>query len=652
MFPRLFSPLAIGPVTIANRIVSSAHDTVMTHGGRVSDQLVAYHAARAQGGVGLIVVQAAGVHESARYTSHVLMACDDRCVEGYRRLAQAVQPFGTKLFGQLFHPGREVMDRLPDGSAQSPVAPSAVPQERFHVMPRALRATEIAQIIDGYGAAAGRLERAGLDGVEIVASHGYLPAQFLNPNVNRRTDAYGGSARGRSRFLREVLEAVRATVAQRIAVGLRISIDERDPAGLDAQTALEACAELAGAETLDYISVTTGTSASLAGSDHIVPDMSFESGYVRGAARAVKQRVGALPVLLAGRINQPQEAERLIAAGDADACVMTRALICDPSLPALARAGRLDDIRACIGCNQACIGHFHGGFPISCIQRPETGRELRYGTLRPATAPRRVLVIGAGPAGMKAAAVAAARGHHVRLCEAAGRVGGQVLLAERLPGRAEFGGAATNLAREVERAGVELSVHCPVDLDVARAWDPDAVIVATGARPYRPELETLGSPLITDAWDVIAGSQIPGGHVVVADWRGDWVGVGVALMLAAARHRVTLAVNGYGAGEFLQQYVRDQALAALVRARVTVLPLTRPSGADDDSVYLQHTLTGEIITLDGVSGLVLAYGHTPEVTLHTALIDAGIPARAIGDCVTPRTVEEATLEGLIAASEI
>ena len=192
MFPHLFSPLTIGAVTLANRVVSSGHNTVMADHGQVTDRLVAYHEARARGGAGLIVVQVAGVHETARYTSHVLMATDDSCIDGYRALAAAVKPHGTALFGQLFHPGREVMD-LADGTLTVAVAPSAVPTERFRVMPRPLRLAEIREIIDGYGQAAARLQRAGLDGVEVVASHGYLPSQFLNPAVNLRTDEYGGT---------------------------------------------------------------------------------------------------------------------------------------------------------------------------------------------------------------------------------------------------------------------------------------------------------------------------------------------------------------------------------------------------------------------------------------------------------------------------
>jgi NADPH-dependent 2,4-dienoyl-CoA reductase/sulfur reductase-like enzyme len=380
--------------------------------------------------------------------------------------------------------------------------------------------------------------------------------------------------------------------------------------------------------------------------------MGLSNGYVAPAAAALKKQL-AVPVIVSGRINQPQEAERILASDQADACVMTRALICDPTMPRLAAEGRIDDIRACIACNQACIGHFHRGYPISCIQHPETGRELRFGTLGLVSRAKDVLVVGAGPAGMKAAAIAAARGHRVRLFEATGRVGGQVLLAQRLPGRDEFGGAADNLMREVRQAGVDLVLHHPVDADFLAREVADAVVVATGARPYRPPLEVLGEPWIADAWSVVAEPRsAPKGHVVVIDGRGDWIGIGVARLLAEHGRRVTLATSGYAPGEGLQQYVRDAHLAALARERIAVVPLVRPFGLDDDTVYLQHVLTEEPVLLESVQGAVLACGQEPEDTLLTDLLDRSLPAVGVGDCLGPRTVEEAVLEGLVTASEI
>jgi 2,4-dienoyl-CoA reductase-like NADH-dependent reductase (Old Yellow Enzyme family)/thioredoxin reductase len=649
-YSRLFSPLTIGSRTIKNRIVSSGHDTVMVDNGCVGKQLIAYHAARAQGGVGLIVVQVAGVHESARYTSHILMAIDDSCIAGYHELADVVHQSGTTIFGQLFHPGREVMESQ-DGSSPVAVAPSAVPNERFRVMPRALANFEIDEIIDGYAQAARRLERAGLDGVEIVASHGYLPAQFLNPVTNLRSDVYGGSPQRRMHFLLQVHRAVREAVSQNFVVGLRISLNEHDPAGLDEAIILDACVQLDRLGLTDYVSVTTGTSAGLVGSGHIAPEMHYANGYTAPLSARVKSLI-KVPVLVAGRINQPQEAERILESNDADACVMTRALICDPQLPVLAQTGHDEDIRACIACNQACIGHFHMGFAISCIQHPETGRELLYGHRIRTGRSRRVVVVGGGPAGLKAAAVAAERGHDVTLYEASSQLGGQVLLAQLLPGREEFGGAAINLEREARNAGVKIHTKTPVDVALLRESAPEVVVVATGARPYHPVLEVMGNPNVLDAWQVLRHEVAPSGHVVVVDWRGDWIGIGVARLLATQGHRVTLCVNGYAAGETLQQYVRDVMLASLQRERIAVTPLVRLFGVDNDTVYLQHVLSEEPIEIGSVSALVLACGHESSNELLNALSDYPGEVRGIGDCLAPRSVEEAVLEGLVVSSNL
>jgi len=649
-FPSLFSPLRVGGVTLKNRIVSSGHDTVMAEDGLVTDRLIAYHEARAAGGVALIVVQVAGVHESARYTSHVLMATDGSCIPGYRRLADTVHRHGCAVFGQLFHPGREIMESQ-DGSAPVAIAPSAVPTERFHVMPREMPVDLLQEIVAGFGAGARRLQEAGLDGAEIVASHGYLPAQFLNPRVNRREDAYGGIEENRLRFLRESIAAVRAEAGREFVLGLRISADERSHDGLTLDEALAACRALDADGALDYVSVVAGSSATLAGSVHIVPPMSEPNAYTVPLAARVKEAV-RVPVMVAGRINQPQEAERAIASGQADACAMTRALICDPLLPVKAKTGRAEEIRACIGCNQACIGHFHAGYPISCIQHPETGRERRYGTRVQATRPRDVMVVGGGPAGLKAAAVAAERGHRVTLYEAEHRVGGQVLLAERLPGRAEFGGAITNLVGEVERAGARIVTNSRASRALVEAEQPEVVIVATGGRPRRPDLELKGDPVVLDAWQVLSGARVPRGDVVVADWRCDWIGPGVAELLVRAGHRVTLAVDGYMPGQHVQQYVRDVLLADMHRAGVKVIPTVRLFGADDDTVYLQHTLTSDAVIVDDVAALVLAQGHEPVDDLVHALTDFEGEVHAIGDCLSPRTVEEAVLEGLVVASEL
>ncbi len=644
----LFSPLKIRNLKIKNRILSTGHDTTLPTAFVPNDALVAYQQARAEGGVGLIIMQVAGVHETARYTSHLLMATSDDCIPGYRRVAEAVHQHGCALFGQLFHPGREIMESA-DGTAPVAYAPSAVPNERFHVMPRPMSLTMIREIIDGYAAAAKRLETAGLDGVEVVGSHGYLPAQFLNPRVNLREDRYGGSFENRLRFTREVVAAIRAATGPDFIIGLRISGEEKDAAGLNDLESLEALAALDG--EFDYFNVVAGSSASFAGAIHIAPPMAFPNGYVAPFAAAAKSKVRT-PIFVAGRINQPQDGNQIIASGQADMVGMTRALICDPDMPAKAEAGKLDDIRACIACNQACIGHFHMGYPISCIQHPETGRELTYGKLQPATTRRKVLIAGGGPAGMKAAAVAAARGHEVTLYEAAPRLGGQALLAQLLPGRTEFGGIVTNLSREMELAGVQVRTRAEVTPELVAVEKPDVVVIATGAKPRSPVIEGAETAQVVNAWQVIRNEVNIGASVLIADWRCDWIGLGLAEKLARNGCRVRLAVDGYMAGQRVHQYVRDHWVGILHDLGVEVIPYARLFGVDGSTVYLQHATSGAAMVYEDVDTLVASLGHERVCTLEEALAGSGIETHVIGDCLTPRTAEEAVLEGLKIAAAL
>lgn len=647
-FPHLFSPLQIRGTTLKNRILSTGHDTVLPTDGLVNDALIAYQVARAKGGAGLIILQVSGVHETARYTSHSLMATEDSSIEGYRRLAEGCHAEGCAVFAQLFHPGREIMETS-NGLLAVAYAPSASPNERFHVMPRPLTIKMTREIIRGYGDAAQRIYKAGLDGVEIVASHGYLPSQFLNPRINRRDDEYGGDDTRRLRFLREILEDVRKKTSEDFVIGLRISSSEKDAEGLTDEESLAACQVLDS--QLDYVNVTAGTSATLGGAIHIAPPMAIKNAYLAPAANRFKAALSK-PVFVAGRINQPQEAEQILAHGQADVCGMTRALICDPEMPNKAQQGKADDIRACIGCNQACIGRFHRGYSISCIQHPETGRELQYGQLARTEYPKRVMVIGGGPGGMKAAATAAQRGHDVTLYEAGAQLGGQARLAQLLPGRAEFGGIVTNLEREMELAGVRVQRNTQVDRALVEQEAPDCVILATGAVPHRPKIESHGDMQVVNPWQILRNEVQPGQSVLIADWRCDWIGSGIAILLARRGCHVRLAINGTHVAETLPFYVRDELVATLHQLSIPVTPYARLYGHDGDTVFMQHTTSGEHILFESVDTLVLSQGHESDDSLQSVLEGVEVELHLIGDCLAPRTAEEAIFEGMQVAWQI
>jgi 2,4-dienoyl-CoA reductase-like NADH-dependent reductase (Old Yellow Enzyme family) len=650
-FAHLFSPFRLRGAVLRNRIVSTGHQTWLAAGNRPSEDMIAYHAARAEGGAGLIIVESARFHASSFSASPDLHIADDSAIPAFARLAEAVHRGGARIFGQLSHSGR-VSRRMADGLRGVAFAPSAVPENRFHTVPRAMPLDLVEELVAAVGAAAGRYAEAGFDGVELLASHGLLFAQFLNPRTNLREDRFGGSPENRLRFLAESLAAARSAAGEGLALGIRISVDEVEQDGLTPAEVTDACRALAEMGAIDYVNVTLGSMAGLGGSIHVVPPMEIASGYVAPAAGSLRAALG-LPVLVAGRINQPQVAERVLSDGLADLCGMTRALIADPEMPNKAAGGAAEDIRACIGCNQACIGHFHAGTPISCIQHPRTGRERRFAARPPVVAQRRrVLVVGGGPAGMMAAATAAGRGHDVTLCEAGPQLGGQALLAQRLPGRAEFGGLVTNLARDLQRSGVEVRCRQPVDPAFAMSLGADVVILATGARPGRPDLELDDGTIVADAGGILDRSVRAGGRVLVADWRCDWVGMGAAEHLARAGHHVRLAVNGTHAGQNLPMYLRDHWAGVLHGLGVEILPYTRLYGADRDTAWLTHIVTGAPVVCEGVETVVLAAPPLSETSLEASLASCGLPLHLAGDCLSPRTAEEAVFEGYLAGLAI
>ena len=629
MLDTLFSPLRVGPVELPNRIVSTAHQTTLVHEHLPTVDFVAYHEARARGGTGLIVLEATAVHPSGLLTPHTLAGYREEIVPALARVADAVHAHGTRLFAQLFHGGREQISSPPRAPA---LAPSALPSLRFHVEPRALSAGEIDSIVEGFARSAALVAQAGLDGIEISAAHEYLAAQFFTPGLNRRDDEWAEPPR----FLLAVLAAVRAA-APGVAVGVRLSADS--------EAAAAVVARVAG--SVDYVSVALGASSTYRGSTGIVPPPPLPENAV--AALTAPFRVGP-PLVATSRIIDPVEADRLVADGRCDATGMTRALITDPDLPRKAREGRLADVLRCIACN-ACIAHYHAGTPIACAQNPRTGRERTLGAPARSTARRRIVVVGGGPAGLAAAAEAAAAGHEVVLFERSDRIGGQVALAGAAPMHAELARSLTrNYRRLLEGGNVETRLETESDAESVAALAPDAVVIATGARPHNPDFSLAGVE-VAQAWDILRGSRPRGRRVLVADWGGDAAGLACADLLEAAGNDVTVAVGSAALGETLHQYQRNLYAARLYRAGVRVAHHLELVGAEGGRVRFRNLFAPEVESELPADLLVLALGRVPDRVLAASLADAGLEVHEAGDCLGPRGLEEAILEGTLAAQE-
>ena len=632
MLDHLFSPLAIGPVTLRNRIVSTSHQTSLVHDHLPTDDLIAYHEARARGGAAMICIEATAIHHTGLLTAHTVGGYLPEIVPAYRRLAEAVHAHGTALMVQLFHGGREVIAAPPRPPA---VAPSSIPSARFKTEPRALTRREIREMLDGYRQAAVYAAQGGVDGVEVCGGFDYLPTQFLSPHANHRTDEYGGSFENRLRFLREVCEAMREGIGEGI-VGCRLTDERGSWDGNTDEELIEVASRLAADGLIDYLSLAMGASSTYLGSSFIVPPVPVEHNAIAPFARAMKQRV-AVPVIATGRIVDPADADAMIGRGDCDACGMTRALITDPSMPRRAAAG--EPFTTCIGCNQGCIGHYHAGLPIACTINPWTGHERTLPLPQRADVPGTVVIVGAGPAGAAAAACAIAQGHRVIVFERADAAGGQMRLALDAPGHREI---ASGLVATAEGwlSGAELRVACEATVDRVAAEAPDRVIVACGATAHRGGI--MGT---VSAWEVLAGAET-GERVLLYDWGGDWTGLALAEQLAAGGRQVRLVTSAVAFGEAVHQYQRNLYLARLDDAGVELVHHLRLLGVDGGRAVFENVFSLRQLVLDGFDTVIAHEGRSASGgELFEGLADAGMDVVRVGDALGPRSFEEAIREG-------
>lgn len=629
----LFAPIRIGALTARNRLMMPAMSINfgVDDAGRVTDQLTEYFVARARGGTGLMLVGGGAVHPTGLELPRLPTLWDDGCIPGLRRMTDAVRPHGACFGMQLMHGGRQSYH-------DNKVAPSPLPALAVvKGVPRELSLPEIAEMVAAFGDSARRCREGGFDFVEIHAAHGYLINQFMSPNANKRTDAYGGSFENRTRFMLALFRDIKAKAGADFPVGVRINGEDYIQDGWHLPEALE-LARLLEAEGADYLHVSAGVYGS---SELTIPSMYVPHGCFVHLAEAVKQAV-RIPVVAVGRIKSPEMADRIIREGRADMVAMGRAQLADPEIANKALAGRLNEIRPCVGCCVGCIHAVLALEPGGCVVNPDVGREYQLGALQPAETPKRVVVVGAGPAGLAAARMAALRGHTVTVVEERGKIGGVARLAALPPGRGEVWDIVDFLQRELDRLKVEIRLNAPVDAAIT-ALRPEVAVLASGSLPEMPVITGLFQTkmTLTTVVDVLEGRSLAGDRVIVLG--GGQAGLVLADFLAQKGKEVAVLNRRPHFAEEMSSndrfYLRERLKHDGVRLykRVSIQRFLA------DGVEFKSA--GEAHCLSGFDTVILSERMTPIREAAARFKQRGITLHVVGDAKNPRTLMHCLSEG-------
>lgn len=636
----LTSPIMIGNLQLRNRMIMAPMVTNYAYGdGSVTDRLVAYHEERARGGVGMIIVEASYVHPSGKGFKNQLGIYSDRLIPGLRRLVEAVHAQGAKIAIQLYHGGRQAKSAV---TGQPLLAPSPIPDPTIGETPRELTKEEIGQLVEAFAAAAQRARRAGFDAVEIHGAHGYLINEFLSPYSNKRTDEYGGPLENRMRFPMEVVRAVRRAVGVEYPIIYRLSADEKVPGGLTLEET-KIFARRLEQEGINALHISAGVYET---ASWIIQPMYLPRGCLADLAQGIKSEV-KIPVIAVGRINDPEMAESILAAGKADLISFGRELLTDPEMPRKVVEGRLDEVRHCIACCQACIDELFLDHAIGCTVNARTGFERDF-PLDKASRPRKVLVVGGGPAGMEVARVAALRGHQVTLWEKEGELGGQLPLASASPQKGEIATFREYLVGQMAKLKIEVQLNKEATLESIRQEKPDIVVLATGARPATLDIPGAQGHKVVTSWDVLGGRAQAGNNVAVIG--GGLVGCEVAEYLAEKGHKVTILEMLPEVAGDIGPLVAPLLLDRLKKQGIQIITGAEVTAIQSDRVTYKRNGLEESLT--GVDTVVLAAGSRANDTLAHEMEGSGIEYYVIGDAISPRRITQAVYEAMRVGHEL
>ena len=642
MFDHLFSPLILGRVTLPNRICFLAHRTNFAKRGLLNDRHLAYYRRRAQGRCGLIIVGELSIHPNDRPWESMIEAYHSEVVEDYHKLTRTIHEFGTIIFAQLNHHGFQSSG---DITRQVVWGPSAMSDIVFGETAKAMEMEDIEGVKKAFSRAAQFAKEGKFDGLEIDIGPESLLRQFLSPLSNHRQDEYGGSMVNRMRLPLEVIDAIRKAVGEDFTVGIRLCVDEKFWGAITLDESLQVAQRFENTGQVDFINVSVGTYYNLY---LILASMHTPLGFTVELAEQIKKTVN-LPVIVSYQITSPQMADEILANGQADAIGFVRPLICDPDFGKKAQDGKLEDIRYCVRDNKGCIGSINQSKTLSCIQNPTVGNESidREETYTHATLKKRVMVIGGGPAGLEAARVARERGHEVTVYEKKKEVGGQINLIKERPGRQGMSEIIRYLSHILEKLQVPIITGVEVTPEMVLEKNPDAVIVATGSRPrIKPVAGEYGPPSALNVWEVLGGQFPVGEKILFIDENGGHHATATVELLADQGKKVHMVTSDLFIGIELAP-IGDLYLTRqrLLQKGVTFTSDVVIDEIDGSKAKARNIYTNKPILFQGYDTIVLDMGNVVDDHLYRQLKGQVKELYRAGDCVAPRGIDMAILEG-------